>query len=246
MNILATITKPLERLPGLGRNASTRETIVAFAVYTVVLGGIAVILLGLLFWAENDDPDTIATDPTPTPEVAETPTPLPEPTATPTIEPDLTPTPVPTPEPDPTPTVAPDPTPRPDPEIAEELSVEQYLQWIEDMWHALGSSLGYFGQLTSDPRPDDPEWRAEIEGELELWRSLYESAESIIPPDELVNAHEKVTTGLDELVAAADLIESYLDERESDVLDEAQALIDAAIDLIRNGLDKIEQRTDPK
>ena len=114
------------------------------------------------------------------------------------------------------------------------------------MRHTLGSSIGYFRELTSDPRPDDQEWRAEIERELDIWRSLYESAQSTSPPEGFEEIHDRITSGLGELVSAADLIEIYLQDGASELLDDARALIDAGLDLIWDGLERIEETTDPK
>jgi hypothetical protein len=253
MNVLARLTRPLERLPGLGPDATPRESIIAGIVYIAALAGSALVLLAFLIWSGENDADPAVAEMTPTPEAAVSPvptpalTPVPDPTPAASPEPGLTPTPASTPAPEatPTPALTPEaeptptpemtPTPEPDPEVAEELSVEEYQEWLDDIRETLGSSLGHFSELRSEADVGDPEWESEVERELDIWRSLLESAEELDPPDELDDAHNMIISGLKEISTAADRVQMSLRNKDSADLEQGQHHIAVGLDLILRG-----------
>ena len=84
--------------------------------------------------------------------------------------------------------------------------------------------------LIYDPRDvNDTGWKEEVRHQLGIWDQIYEDAQGFEPPDELVLMHEKYLEGLKIYSSAASDISLWLDNPESD-------LINQGIDQIAEGL----------
>jgi len=117
---------------------------------------------------------------------------------------------------------------RPETQSSESVITEQdYLTLITEISLTTGSSLTYFGNLLDSYQLNYSEaWAQQVEAQLAIIRSEYEKIADIIPPDSLVDVHDRFKTGMISLNRMTYMVPEGIANMDADLINEASEKIE--------------------
>lgn len=205
----------------------SRSTFLIVAIVVVVVIVCLCVICGLtLVGAELYASDVLtatASAPTPTPMATDTPVPTntPLPTETPTI----------TPTPDPLGHLSPD--------------EKSYLQGFEQQSQRWTEGRQKFDSLMSNPNPGDEGWKAEIVGELTVWKDLANQARGLPGPGRFQPAQDRYLEAVGRYDIAAGLAIEGINSQDVVSFDQSKDEISAGDALMNEARDLVNSLKQP-
>ena len=162
----------------------------------------------------------------------------------PTPTPLATDTPIPTNTPLPTATPIPTVTPTPDPLGHLNSDEKGYLQGFEQQSQRWTEGRQKFDSLMSNPNPSDEAWKAEIVGELTVWKDLANQARGLPGPGRFQPAQDRYLEAVGRYDIAAGLAIEGINNEDVVAFDQAKEEInagDALLNEARGLVDSLKQ-----
>ena len=115
------------------------------------------------------------------------------------------------------------PPSRPETQSSEPVITEEdYFTLITEISLTVGNSLAYFGNLLESYQANYSEaWAQQVEAQLSIIRSEYEKIADVIPPDSLVDVHDRFKTGMVSLNRMTYMVPEGIANMDADLINEA-------------------------
>jgi hypothetical protein len=105
---------------------------------------------------------------------------------------------------------------------------QAYFDEMTPIFQSLSDSLPRASELMSNPQIFSDDWKLALAVELVTWKTAYQEALTITPPNSLANVHDEILESLRLLDEAADDMSVGIDEFDADKIELASSKIQLA------------------